>query len=286
MTFVPTEKYGRVSIHDTRLQLDDSDLNTDFLTGCYLRGLRVSGMKGVGPENGKVLGSSYKLDNFIRHVDFFDDFLGKTLSTRWTALHGTDGSAASAIDADQANGAVVLTTGAGSTHTEAVNGSGIAANRNFLISNGGTVFETRLGNISALTSQCIFFGLSDADTLLSAFTRTTTTTTANATNGVGFLQDAASTNTHLYAVAVNAGGSPQSVALGVDVDTAKYHTYRVEIDALGNANFFIDGLQVGTILLAVATTALLTPGVNMFSEATSASQTLLIDYVWTQCLRV
>src|SRR5271156_2913576 len=156
MTFVPTEKYGRVSIHDNRLQLDDSDLNTDYLTGIYLKGMRVSGIKGVGPDNGKVLGASYKLDNPIRHVDFFDDFLGKTLSTKWNVNTGSDGSAAAAIHADQAGGAGRLASGGGKTHTPAVNGSQIVGDKNFLISIGGTMFEGRIGKISALTSQSTF----------------------------------------------------------------------------------------------------------------------------------
>lgn len=285
MTFVPTEKYGRVSIHDNRLQLDDSDLNTDYLAGAYLKGMRVSGVKGVGPDNGKVLGASYKLDNYVRHVDFFDDFLGKTLATRWNANTGSDGSCAAAIHADQTGGAARITTGAGSTHTEAVNGANIVGDRNWLISNGGTVFEGRIGKIGALTSQSIFFGLTDADTLTAPFTIATGTTTANATNGVGFCQDAAGTNTHLNCVAVNAGGSPQTVALAVDVSTSAYHIYRVEVDAAGNANFFIDGLQVATIALAVATTSLLAPIMNMFSEATSASTTLDADFIFCQSLR-
>jgi hypothetical protein len=254
---------------------------TPYLTGDGLRGMRFY------PTNKAfLLGNDYKISAPFLHNDVFDDFLGKSYNDiLWNANKGSDGTAASALNVAD-NGTFRLTTGAGATHTMAVNGAQIAGALNFLVSDSGLRMEARLGAISALTSQSICFGLVDATTLSAPFTRTTATTTANGTNGAAFLLDAASTNAHLYAVAVNAGGTPQNVALNVDVDVAAFHIYRIEIDALGNALFFIDGKQVASILLAVAATAVLAPSVGMFSEATAGSQTLDIDYLLLQKLRV
>ena len=236
------------------------------------------------PGNAFQPGNDYKIGAPVRHNDVFDDFMGPVLSTsQWTALTGSDGSNSPVINL-QVGGVVRLTSGAGATHTMAVNGSQFCSSRNFLVSNGGLRYEARL-KVSALTSQSFCFGLIDAVTLTAPFTRTTATTTANGTNATCFLQDAASTNTHLYAVAVNAGGTPQSVALNVDIGTT-FDTYRIEIDAAGNAAYYIDGALVATIALAVATTSQLAGSVGMFSEATSGSQTCDVDYVGIQQLRV
>lgn len=252
-----------------------------YLMGRDFRGLRLFPVGLTG-----VQGSDYKISAPFLHNEFFDDFLGRVLdANKWLALTGTDGSNSPVINL-QNGGVVRLTTGAGSTHTMAVNGSQFVSSRNWLASNGGLRVEFRLGKISALTSQSICFGLTDAITLAAPFTRTTVTTTANATNAACFLQDAASTNTKLYAVSVNAGGTAQSTALNIDVDTAAFHTYRIEIDAAGNANFYVDGALVAQQLLAVATTFNACATVGMFSEATSGSQTLDVDYALLQQARV
>lgn len=286
MALTPTLYSIVKSIEGNLLGLDSTQLSSPkgdyspYLMGRDFRGLRLFPIGKTG-----IQGNDYKISAPFLHNDVFDDFLGAALSNFWNAVKGSDGSTATAINV-QNNGIYRLTTGAGSTHTMAVNGAQITGALTLLVSDAGTHWEARLGKISALTSQSICFGLVDVSTLSAPFTRTTTTTTANGTNGAAFLQDAASTNAKLYAVAVNAGGSPQSVALNLDVDTAAHHVYRIEIDAAGNATYFIDGVLVATILLAVATTAVLGSSVGMFSEATSGSQTLDIDYILTQQTRV
>lgn len=281
----------RVNIEGFTLGLDNTEgpapssgvsggLWTPYLTGNNFQGLRIFPVGQYG-----LAGNDYKEGVRISHVDLYDDFIGHALDTfKWNVLKGSDGSANNAINV-QKNGVDRLTSGAGSTHTMAVNGAQTVGNNNFLVSAGGLRMETRLGDISALTSQSICFGLCDASTLTAPFTLAATTVTANGQNGACFLQDSAGTNTHLNAVAVNAGGSPQVVALTQDVDTAAFHVYRVEIDAAGNATYYIDGVLVATINLAVATTATLSPTVGMFSNATSASQTLDIDYMLAQAKR-
>lgn len=288
MTLATPSPYNVLkSIEGNLLGLDGTQAGTPlgdyspYLMGRDFRGLRLFPTGKTG-----LLGSDYKVGGIFLHTEVFDDFLGKAVDVgKWNILKGSDASTANAINA-QSMGVDRLTTGAGSTHTMAVNGAQTVGDTNFKVSNGGARIETRLGNISALTSQSICFGFCDAFTLTAPFTLATATVTANGTNGACFLQDSAGTNTHLNAVAVNAAGSPQVVALTNDVDTAAFHVYRVEIDAAGNATYFIDGVLVATILLAVATTAVLAPTVGMFSNATSASQTLDVDYIYAQAARV
>ena len=255
-----------------------------YLMGQNLQGFRLFPIGKTGLQ-----GADYKITCPYTHITLWDDFEGAGLSAvNWSALTGSNGQASPAIVAGALNGICRLTSGAGSTHTMAVNGEQIVGARNSVVSNGGLRFETRLGNLSAATSQSICFGLIDAVTLTAPFTLATATVTANGTNGACFLQDAGGTNTGLNAVAVNAGGTPQVVSLSsysINTTSAAFDTYRVEIDAAGNAYFFIDYVLVATILLAVATTANLAPSVGLFSEATSAGQTLDIDYIMLQASR-
>lgn len=275
------------SLEGNLLGLDGTQLATPlgdyspYLMGRDFRGLRLFPIGFTGMQ-----GSDYKISAPFLHNDFFDDFLGRVLdANKWLALTGSDGSNSPVINL-QNGGVVRLTTGGGSTHTMAVNGTQFVSSRNFLASNGGLRVEFRLGKISAIASMSICFGFTDAITLAAPFTRTTATTTANATNAACFLQDAASTVTTMYAVAVNAGGTPQSVSLGLNVDTAAFHVYRIEIDSAGNANYFVDGVLVASILLAVATTFNACSTVGMFNEATGSPATLDVDYVLLQQMRV
>lgn len=286
----PTVLYNiRKSIESDLIGLDNTEARvplgyySPYLTGKGLRGLRLFPLNKFGYQ-----GSDYKISAPFLHNDIFDDFLGAVISTFWNALKGSDGTGVAPAINVQNNGVVRLTTGAGSTHTMAVNGSQLTSALTLLISDEGTRFEARLGKISALTSQSICFGLADVSTLSAPFTISGTTFTATATNAAAFVEDSAATGAaaKLNAVAINAGGTIQTVNLGIDVDTAAFHTYRIEIDAAGNACYFVDGAIVATILLAVATTARLCLSIGMFSNATSASQTLDVDYVLGQNVRV
>ena len=253
------------------------------IAGVGLQGIHTGRVDGVN-------GTDYFLRPSPLIVEIFDDFNGYALDNVWGALKGSDGSCNVALQAE-VDGAVRLTSGAGSTHTVAVNGAQIVGGKTWQ-AQGATgagvtnrfAFEANVGKASALTSQTIFIGMGDAVTLNAPFTLSGTTLTANATNGVGFLYDAAGTGsyTNLTLVAVNAGGTPQKVAISNAISTTAFHKYRVELDGSGNANFYIDGALVGSIASAVAVTALLTPTVEMFSEATSASATLDVDYIYAR----
>lgn len=252
-----------------------------FLIGRDFQGMRLFPVGQFGLQ-----GSDYKVGTPALRNDVFDDFLGAAVSNFWNAVHGSDAGATVAITAAN-NGMLRLTSGAGSTHTMAVNGAQICGALNMLISDAGSRMETRLGNLSAATSQSFCFGLIDVATLSAPFTISGGTVTATAANAAAFVQDAAGTNTALNAVAINASGTPQVVALSNTIGgAAVFNRYRVEISDSGTATFFIDGVLVATIALAVATTAVLTPSVGMFSEATSGSQHVDVDYILGQNNRV
>lgn len=251
-----------------------------FLTGDGLRGLRLYPM-----NKAFKIGNDYRILPPRFYATVYDDFIGKSLDNVWGTNVGSDGSAAAAIN-PALNGTMRLTSGAGATHTPAVNGSQIVGAKNFQMNSGGTRFEAYLGKISALTSQAINFGLTDSVAQAATFAVATGTVTTASTNAVGFVQDAGggTGHTHLFCAAVNAGGTVQQVELTNDVDTAAFHAYRIDIDNLGNATFYIDGVKVASISLAVAVTAALAPQVAMYAEATTASQTLDIDYLMVEGL--
>jgi uncharacterized Zn-binding protein involved in type VI secretion len=77
----------------------------------------------------------------------------------------------------------------------------------------------------------------------------------------------------------------QTAPSTLGIDTVTYHKYRIEIDGSGNATFYIDGVLVASLTAAVATTAVLCGSVGTFSEITSGSQTVDIDYMFLQQLR-
>lgn len=261
--------------------LGANEVYTPYLTGDGLRGLRL-----YPPGKFAVPGNDYKIAALYHLNDLYDDFSGVGVDTvKWNKNLGSDGTAAGAIVAAN-NGTLRLTSGAGSTHTVAVNGAQIVGSANLLVSDGGTRFEARVGKISALTGQNVNIGLTNASTLTAPFTIAAGAVTATPANGVAFVQDSLGTNTHLNACAVNASGAAQVVALTQDIDTAAFHTYRIDVDQNGNASFYIDGALVATIALAVATTALLAPTVEIFSNVTAGSQTLDIDYIQAQNVRV
>lgn len=273
---------GLVSIHGRRLGLtSDGFLGGDdnALASASFRGVQV----GLG-------GNEYWADTSPRYIQsVVDDFLGSAISApNWSVAKGSDaGTVNFATLAAQAGGVVRGTTGAGGTTTMAVNGVQIAGGRNYLVSNGVIVMEADI-KPSAIATINFFVGLTDTTigTLQAPFTISGGTPTANCTNGVGFVFDTGATASTTKLANVNGGGTAALVETGLTPDVAAFHRYRVAVDALGNAYFFIDGVRVGVILgaatipLAVATTAILAPKVSAFTLAAGSAN---IDLDWLSC---
>ncbi len=306
MTLVKTETNAiLLSLHGDSLGLTQDGYltgrgNTGNGGGTAAPAGPVSGFKGdkvrgfAGLDAPVFQGNDYKLNPYYHNTQF-DDFLGHALDTfKWNALAGSNAGTGQTPAIVAANGgAVQLETGGGSTYTMAVNGTQITGALNFYPANTGDVtFETRLGKASQISAISFCAGLIDSVALSAPFTISGTTITANATNAAAFVMDANATGASagMNCVAVNAGGSAQSVNLGTsfDISTTANHIYRITIDDSGNANFFIDGVIVATIAGAVAVTSSikLTPSVGMYSTAVGGNATTLpVDYILAEQIR-
>jgi hypothetical protein len=144
--------------------------------------------------------------------------------------------------------------------------------------------EVRLATTTADAAMMMAFGFSDAkvestgtiawkdDSLVSG------TVDANADDAVMF-GVRAETSDSVYALSVLAAGTPQSTDTGTDIALDTYHIYRIQIDALGNARYFIDGALVAEHLLAVTTTDPLCFTIQALITAGSTADFVKIDYV-------
>jgi hypothetical protein len=217
--------------------------------------------------------------NRAQRARLVDDFLGTTIPSSWDVQKGSDGAAANfAILAGQPSGLVRATTGAGAGATYAVNGVQLDHGLNWVPNQNGLVFEARV-KISAITNAAIFVGLTDQLAALEMpWTLSVTTFTSNQTDGVGFLFDTAATTVTIRLVGVKNDVDAVTVDTSVAFVAATYITLRIEVDVLGNANFFIAGVKVGSIALATTVTIALTPVVAAFARA-AASRTVDVDYV-------
>lgn len=89
----------------------------------------------------------------------------------------------------------------------------------------------------------------------------------------------AETSDNIYALSVKNNGTPQSTDSGIDLVLNTYHVYRIQLDTLGNARFYIDGAFVAEHLLAVTTTDDLCFAVQALITAGSTANFLNIDYI-------
>lgn len=298
MTTVPQEKYAPLtSIHGDRLGLSGNGLippgvaagaNVFKLAGEYLGGRLLRGLR-VGTN----AGADYLLSSINQHAMMNDDFIGPALdASKWAGVHGSDGSAASPAIAAALNGVARLTTGAGAGATMAVNGSQMDSALNWQVNERGLRAEFRVGNVSSVANLALFFGFTnEKGTLQMPFTNAANVITGNANDAVGFLFDTSATTQGFWQVGNKAGMLAANAALteasaAAPGGAAVFHTYRIEVDVSGNASFFIDGIQVGPVLLnAVSANVALTPVVAAFARA-AASKTIDVDYAMVQQIRL
>jgi hypothetical protein len=121
--------------------------------------------------------------------------------------------------------------------------------------------------VTPITTLSLFAGFTDAAaeaTTLLPHGIVTATQTATATNSAGFLFDVLQTigaKSNLNVVSSLTGGTKQytQLALKYQLVAAAIVTVRVAVDVAGNANFYINGEQVGYHALATSTTLPLVP---------------------------
>lgn len=227
-----------------------------------------------------------------------DDFLGAAIHPAlWTLAKGSDGGCANfAVLAGQINGVARGTTGAGAGATMAVNGVEMTAGLNFQANKGGfsggslgvagsLIVELSV-KPSAITTICMFFGLTNSLSLQMPFTNSADVITANAADAVGFLFDTAATTQRTNLVGVNNSGTPQQTILPTTApssgapDTAAFHRYRLELNASGDTDFYIDGTVVGSRMLAACRpNQPLTPCIAAFTRA-AGSANMDVDWAY------
>lgn len=220
--------------------------------------------------------------SMIAHTD---DFEGAALSTRWVARLGSDGAAAAAILSGGIGGVLRLTTGAA--------GTGLAADQVELVQalqykagNGNLIFQCR-AKMSAITTCWAFLGFTDlAATLegpiISAASGDTFTT--NASDAVGFMFDTRMSTDAWWLTGV-AADVDAAMVLARDYAgaviapvAAQYATYRVAVDALGTATYYINGREVGRVALTLTPGTSLTPVFSVSKTSVAASMTMDFDY--------
>ena len=221
-------------------------------------------------------------------VVFFDDFLGDVTLDQYNFLEGTDSATSSElILAGGIGGVLQITTGDA--------GSGLAADMaqvtqalQWQASNGSLIFQTRI-KLSAITTCYAFVGFTDLAVTLEAPIESagaSNTLTTNATDAVGFMFDTrmSTDNWWLTGVAADVDATAQNSGYAPVADT--YEVLRVELTAGGKADFFRNGLHIGTQMSgAVTAGADLTPTINISKTSVAASMTSEIDYLYVEMAR-
>jgi hypothetical protein len=204
------------------------------------------------------------------------DFGGDVLPDQVNFIEGTGTNATFAVVAGRPSHAD-LVTGA-TAGTMAADGAILNTMLSYQADSGGLSFLTRL-TLSALTTISIFAGFTDDKTTVEApaHAASGTTFTTTATDAVGFLFDSTLTAAYWHQVGVKNNTDAANASLGVAPTAATYQWLQVDVDADGNATFFVNGLQVGPKLAsAVTKTVALTPVIAVWPRTTSA-RTVSID---------
>lgn len=234
--------------------------------------LLINGATGINPTEinpGDI--QAALMVNAPNYVGWWDDFLGDAVNTTYAPDLST--GAGVTINAAARGTARVATSTTDENHATLVLGL------HFTVSNGPTIFEARVTNVTASTSRSVEVGLSDAlsETAGEAFSSHDATLVDVATDAAVFAINAEEAVTAWKAISVKAGGTPAGTTTGVTATADTFDTLRIEVDAAGNASFFVNGTFVTTHLLAVATTALLTPWISVTTQTTGDRQ-VDVDY--------
>lgn len=220
-------------------------------------------------------------------VELRDDFLGEEIDGyKWQSVIGTDSECRQAVVlADQASGVVRLTTGDDAAASMAVNGTQLQSRLNWKADKGGLVWEGRVA-IDAITTVAVFIGLTDQVSALEMpFTLSGTTLTSNATDAVGVLFDTDATNDNWHLVGVAAGVDATMQNSAVPPSAGTFETWRIEVDATGNALFYRNGSLIGSAMSSAVTGSVaLTPVIAALSR-TSASRNIDVDSLLVQAQR-
>ncbi len=271
---------------ETVLRLDtntaDADISTAFTSGPNTDAYRV--FMTVAPQSGDVLVTMTDasltpngFDDYRVYMRHFDDF--NTQTTAVDADHYVAGDEAAGtlavVTVTIEEGGVTMVTDTGSDGQDSMClGSIIVTDKAGLVSDGWMAFEirSRLNEVGTETEQGM--GLNNVICALNTNELPVTVATAaltvvTTTDGAFIFQDGGATNTTNFSpFSVNAGVEQHDTAAGgtghfFDTGVApaddEYDVLRVEIDASGDAFFYLNGVLQYAEASAVATTATLVP---------------------------
>lgn len=222
------------------------------------------------------------------HVVLFDDFVEgfrAGASQTWFPNEGTDSATSDAAIASTGEGGILrLTTGDA--------GTGYAADAEQITQraltwkaiNGGLTFEAKV-RLSAITNCYAFLGFTD--TVAAALEAPITASgvgnglTSNATDAVGFMFDTRMTADNWWLTGVKGDTDATAQDTGIAPVATEWATLRIEVNPLGNAVFFINGIVAGTTMLnALTASASLTAIMAVSKTSVAASMTMDLDYVY------
>lgn len=244
-------------------------------------------------------------DNFVElyaanlapppRVTIFDDFTMQSLALtgvgdgNWIAFAGSDTDATVAvIVAGTPEGQIIMGAGGAGDVNDGSVLSLILLAKGALVSLGKTIFETRV-SFDQLLGTSWNFGLSDVlatDAERSMFTVDSGVVADGGltiTDAVSFVFSSDATAGTMWQFCNELDGTINAVedahTAGPTADT--YATLRIEVDATGDARFYIDGTLVKTKLLAVDPTAILIPfiGGNSGTDADTSTD-VHVDYIY------
>lgn len=264
-----------------RLILNDEPSSLGGASRYYFLAMPMSWRTNLGAVNNAIRATvNMEIDSEIIYVPpalLYNTFATGESVAGWDTFKGTDPQATLPV-LSGGNWSFVsgdAGTGFAADGVEAVGATSMAVQ----LTNGRVVVDGRL-SISSTATAAFFIGLTDNNASLEMpIEMPSGSLVTNATDAVGILFDTGAGDTQLRAVGVNNNVDETSQTLGALADTSM-HSYRIDVDASGNATFFFDGAQVGTAM----TTALQT-GVNLFPvlavvTRTTASRTLAVDQAY------
>lgn len=210
-----------------------------------------------------------------------DDFLGDILKDEWAVDLGGNGESVAIVAA--LRGTVVLTTVAGDNYHASL---ARELNYNAVLAAG---IEARIA-LDIITNVTIEVGLVDAKSYAQGrafddYDGTGGVPTPVATNAAIIGYDPTDSTVEPFDKLTGVGaiaGVGKAVDLGIDLTGGAMVILRVQLDALGNAYFYVNGVLKGTILLAVTPATPLTPWLAISNKAGAIARILTADFckVW------
>ena len=259
-----------------------------------VKSLHSSGGKyqcGLNNDADLVINGRFASPAVDKKARLFDDFFGDLLADEWAVVEGADTATSNALIVNEPDcpGALHLITGDSSTLTYAGNGIQVTSGAfyNWKAANGGLRFETRI-KISAITTTAFFVGFTDVGTFEAPIESagSANTLTTNATDAVGFMFDTRMTDDNIWLVGVANDVDATAVDSAIAPVADTFITLAFEVNADGDATFYINGAAVGRVADAVTASVALTPTIAATSLVESSTRTVTCDYIEVEMDRV